>query len=107
MSDVSEFFAQVTEKANQDALDGMNCVYQFDITGDGGGKWNIAIANNAVKVVEGAVDNPSITLTMSGEDFASLVQGNLNGQTAFLTGKLKIEGDMGLAMKLGSLFSLG
>ena len=107
MSDVSEFFAQVTEKVNKDALDGLNCVYQFDITGDGGGKWSVAIANNEVKVVEGAAENPSITLTISDGDFVSLVQGNLNGQTAFLTGKLKIAGDMGLAMKLGNLFSLG
>ncbi|MGC9053156.1 MAG: SCP2 sterol-binding domain-containing protein [Candidatus Hydrogenedens sp.] len=44
---------------------------------------------------------------MSASDFLDLVAGKLNGQTAFLTGKLKIQGDMTLALKLQSVFNLG
>ena len=107
MSQVSEFFAQVPEKVDKDKIQGMNVVYQFNITGDGGGEWNVKLADGDVQVNEGTADNPSITLTMSAEDFQQLVSGQLNGQTAFLTGKLKIQGDMTLAMKLQSVFALG
>jgi len=43
------------------------------------------------------------TLKMSFGDFSDLIGGKLNGMTAFMTGKLKIEGDMGVAMKLQSI----
>lgn len=107
MSEVAAFFDQVPEKVNKDKIQDMNCVYQFNITGDGGGDWNIAIANGEAKVSEGVVDSPDITLTMSDENFVNLLQGKLNGQMAFMTGKLKIKGEMGLAMKLQSVFNLG
>ena len=43
------------------------------------------------------------TLRMDFSDFADLIGGKLDGMTAFMTGKLKIEGDMGVAMKLQSI----
>jgi putative sterol carrier protein len=58
-------------------------------------------------VVQGTTENPSITLTASDEDWLKIVSGQLNGQTAFLTGKLKIKGDISLAMKLQSVFAVG
>ena len=57
-------------------------------------------------VTEGKNDNPGVTLTMAASDFLDLANGSLNGQMAFMTGKLKIAGDMSLAMKLGSVFGL-
>jgi len=107
MSQVAEFFSKMPERVNKDKIQGMNATYQFDITGDDGGKWYVEIADNDAKVVEGEAENPSITLTMSDQNFVDLVTGKLNGQTAFLTGKLKIKGDMTLAMKLQSIFSFG
>lgn len=107
MSNVSEFFAKVPESVNTDKIQGMNATFLFDISGDNGGQFAVAIADGAATVTEGAVDNPSITLSLTDENFVDLVTGKLNGQTAFLTGKLKIKGDMGLAMKLGSIFSMG
>lgn len=107
MSEVAAFFDQVPDKVNKDKIQGMDCIYQFDITGDDGGQWNIVIANGDATVNEGAAENPSITLTMDSSNFVNLVQGKLNGQMAFMTGKLKIKGDMALALKLQSVFSLG
>jgi len=105
MAEVSEFFANVSEKVNKDKIQGMNVVYQFDITGDTGGQYAVVIADNDATVQEGVHESPNITLTISDEDFKNLTTGKLNGQTAFLTGKLKIKGDMALAMKLQSVFS--
>ncbi len=107
MSDVAGFFDQVVEKVDKDKVQGMNAVYQFNITGDGGGEWNVGLADGAVTAGAGTADSPSITLTMDAADFMDLIAGKLNGQTAFLTGKLKIQGDMTLAMKLQSVFALG
>ena len=107
MPEVADFFNQVTEKVDQDKVQGMNAMYQFNVTGDGGGEWNVSVADGKVAVAQGTVDSPSITLTINAADFVDLVTGKLNGQTAFLTGKLKIQGDMTLAMKLQSVFALG
>ena len=107
MSEVSDFFGQVAAKVDKDKVQGMNAVYQFNITGDGGGEWSVSIAAGELTVGEGTAESPSITLTIDAANFADLVAGKLNGQTAFLTGKLKIQGDMTLAMKLQSIFALG
>jgi len=107
MSQIAEFFNSVSQKVDHDKIQGMNVVYQFNITGDGGGSWNVKIAGGQAAVAEGTVDGPNITLTMTAADFGDLLSGKLSGQTAFLTGKLKIQGDMTLAMKLQSLFALG
>lgn len=107
MSEVSDFFNMVSSRVDPTKIAGMNATYQFDITGEGGGKYAVKIGNGQGEVVEGEVENPSITLTMDAANFIALVTGKLNGQTAFLTGKLKIKGDMTLAMKLQSVFALG
>ncbi|HUW59465.1 MAG TPA: SCP2 sterol-binding domain-containing protein [Candidatus Bathyarchaeia archaeon] len=86
---------------------GMNATYQFVATGDGGGNWNVKITNGDSKVAEGMADSPTIVLTAVSADWLDMMNGKLNGTTAFLTGKLKIQGDVSLAMKLESLFNLG
>lgn len=50
-------------------------------------------------------DDADVTLIVSEENFEGLMDGSLNPQMAFMMGKLKIDGDMGLALKLGDLFS--
>lgn len=107
MSQVAEFFNQVPSKVDPAKIKGMNVTYQFVITGEGGGEWAVTVANDQVTVSEGKAEKANITLTMSAQDFLDLVAGKLNGQTAFLTGKLKIQGDMTLALKLQSVFGLG
>ena len=107
MSEVASFFDNINEKVDKSKAEGMNAVYQFVITGDDGGEWWVKLAEGNVESGQGQTDNPSITLTMAAEDFTGLVNGDLNGQQAFLTGKLKIQGDMTLAMKLQSVFNLG
>ncbi len=107
MSQVAEFFQQVPSKIDPAKIKGMNVVYQFVITGEGGGEWAVTVANDQVTVSEGKAEKSNITITMSAQDFLDLVAGKLNGQTAFLTGKLKIQGDMTLALKLQSVFGLG
>ena len=83
-----------------DVVTSINNSYQFDLTGDGGGKWVVDLTQPGGKVSEGEKADAGVTVTMTASDFVDLVQGKLNGQMAFLQGKLKIKGDMSLALKL-------
>ena len=107
MSDVRSFFEGITGQVDKSKVAGMTATYQFNITGEEPMVWSVAIANDDVVVTEGAAEKANIELTMTDADFLALLAGQLNGQMAFLTGKLKIKGDMTLAMKLGSIFKLG
>jgi putative sterol carrier protein len=80
--------------------------YQFALTGDGGGQWYVDLTTpGAVDVKSGTLESPGVTITMTAKDFTDLVSGKLNGQMAFMQGKLKIKGDMALALKLQQILS--
>ncbi len=102
--DVKAIFSAMPANFNADAAKGMSSVIQFNLTGDGGGSWNVAIKEGACTVSEGAHASPNMTMTMAAQDYVDMITGKLNGQMAFMSGKLKIAGDMGLAMKMQSLF---
>ncbi len=107
MSDVRAFFEGVAGRVDKNKIGGMTATYQFNITGEDAQIWSVAIANGDIVVSEGAAEKANIELSLSAADFLALIGGTLNGQMAFLTGKLKIKGDMTLAMKLQSVFKLG
>lgn len=96
-----EFFDGLQEGIDLEKVKGINATYQWDI--DGAGKWYAKISDDAVEVNEGEAESSDITITVAESDWLDIVSGKLNGQMAFLTGKLKIQGDMSLAMKLQSL----
>jgi len=100
-----EAFEQSPSRFNKEAAKGLTAVYQFDLSGDGGGKWNMVIDNGEYSVQEGSHASPNITISMAAKDYLDMLAGKLNGQMAFMTGKLRIAGDLGLALKLQSLFN--
>ncbi|OGP86451.1 MAG: hypothetical protein A2Y95_08425 [Deltaproteobacteria bacterium RBG_13_65_10] len=101
---IQEVIKGMPSQFNAEAAKGMTAVYQYDITGDGGGQFYNEIKDGTLKVTEGTHASPNITITMTAKDYIDLVNGKLNGQMAFMSGKLKIKGDMSLAMKLQNLF---
>ena len=101
---VKETFDAMTENFNSEKAAGMTATYQWDVTGDGGGKWNAVITDGKIAVSEGEAENPSITINVTASDWLDILNGKLDGQMAFMSGKLKIKGDMSLAMKLKTLF---
>jgi putative sterol carrier protein len=86
--------------ANPQVAEKINASYQFELTGEGGGSWAVDLTKKSDFVVPGTIENPKVTITMSAKDFVDLVDGKLNGQMAFMQGKLKLKGDMSLALKL-------
>jgi len=103
MSDVKAYFDSLSGKVDAGKIAGMNSIFQFNL---GEEVFSVKVADGAVAVSEGSMEGANIQLTMSPEDFLALTSGQLNSQQAFLTGKLKIKGDMQLALKLQNVFNL-
>ena len=106
MADFKEMLGNLNKKieaADPAKMKGVSAVYQFELTGDGGGVFHTAVDDGKATVVESENDNPNITITMDAEDFNNMLEGKLNATSAFMAGKLKVKGDMSLAMKLQSL----
>jgi putative sterol carrier protein len=95
------FFEAIPTTLDPAKVKGMNAVYQWDL-GDSG-QWHVRFAEEGIEVGEGTSDAADITITCTEADWLDIVAGKLSGQTAFLMGKVKIQGDMSLAMKLQSL----
>lgn len=106
MPTVKETFDAMPSKFRPDKAAGVNAVIQYDITGDQGGTWHAIIKDGACAVNTGAAANPNLTLGMSSQDWLDMIAGKLSGQMAVMSGKLKLKGDMGLAMKVGSMFQV-
>jgi putative sterol carrier protein len=98
---VKEFFDGLAARADAGKTAGMNNSYLFDI--EGAGQWLVSVEDGKVEVTEGGGEADT-TITTSEETMMAVVKGEQNPTTAYMTGKLKIKGDMGAAMKLQKLF---
>jgi putative sterol carrier protein len=96
-----EFFETLESRVDRTKTAGMSNTYVFDI--DGAGTWTVAVDDGNVKVSEGAGDADA-TISASEETFQKIAAGEQNATSAYMTGKLKVKGDMGAAMKLQKLF---
>jgi putative sterol carrier protein len=83
-----------------------NLVFQFHITGDQTGEWNVCVENGQCVVNQGVHDAPTVSLTMKDKNWLAMASGELSGAKAFMTGKLKLKGDLMAAQKLGTYFKL-
>ncbi len=101
MPTAQEFFEALPSRVAPEKIEGMSNTYVFDI--EGAGVWTVAVADGAVTVTEGAGD-ADCTFSASEETFEKIASGEQNATTAYMTGKLKIKGDMGAAMKLQKIF---
>jgi putative sterol carrier protein len=98
---VKEFFETLEARADASKTAGMTNSYLFDI--EGAGKWTVRVEDGNVSVSEGGEDADAV-ITTSDETFEKIISGDQNPTSAYMTGKLKVKGDMGAAMKLQKLF---
>jgi putative sterol carrier protein len=78
---------------------------QFDLSGEHGGKWWVKIQDGKAESGKGeAPDNANLTLVADSGDFVKIMTGEMDGMSAFMSRKLQVKGDMGLAVKLQQLF---
>lgn len=102
---VAEVWEEVENqtKTNPEPIEGVNATFSFDITGDDGASYGLKIHDGEAEVIEGGLDDAECALTMNVKNFKKLLQGDLNSTTAFMTGRLKVKGNIGLALKLESI----
>jgi len=79
-------------------------VFQFEISGGGGGSWHVMVKDGECRVKEGSHGSPTTTIKMGDGDFVKLISGELNAMSAFTGGKLKIEGDLMKSQLIEKIF---
>jgi putative sterol carrier protein len=98
---VQEFFQNLESRADSSKTAGMTNSYLFDI--EGAGRWKVDVDDGKVSVSEGDGDADA-TISASEETFKKIIAGEQNPTSAYMTGKLKVKGDMSAALKLQKLF---
>lgn len=101
---ISELFELMPSRLNAEAASGMTKTIQWNITGEENGVWAFQIDNGAGRTIPGGIENPDITFTVSEKNWLAIAEGRLDSMKAFMTGKLKVKGDMTIAVKLPQLF---
>ncbi|MCA1959734.1 MAG: SCP2 sterol-binding domain-containing protein [Desulfomonile sp.] len=106
LTSVKEVFEKMPTVFNPSAAAGLNVVFQFHITGNEAGDWNVVVKDGACQVNQGVSSSPTVTLTMADVDWLAICNRQLDGMTAFMSGKLKASGDIMMAQRIATLFPL-
>ncbi|QRF22753.1 SCP2 sterol-binding domain-containing protein [Alicyclobacillus sp. TC] len=107
MPSTQEIFEKIHEVLKKDPsrTGGLTAIYQFNLTGEDGAVYQIHLTPTSAEVTQGEKELANCTLELAADDFKEMVEGRLNGTAAFMSGKLRVEGDLGLAMRLESVLS--
>jgi len=100
MSAASELLKKLPTAFQPDAAGDTDCTVQFNVSTP----MHVVIKNGTCATRDGAAASPDVAVTMDDEDLVSLMKGELNGMTAFMTGKLQLEGDLMLAQRMFGFF---
>lgn len=106
LNKLSEAINYMEERFNADAAAGVDAIFQFDVSGDNGGQYWLKVADKQVEAFEGKHDAPTITIRATDENLLMMLNGDLQPMAAFMQGKVKVDGQMALAMKLQGMFGL-
>lgn len=102
----SAIFEAMPNAFNAEAAKDVDVIFQYHITGNGGGDWNCVIKNGTCVINEGIHEKPTCTLKIADTDFVDMINGVLPSMQAYTSGKLKIEGDIMKSQLIGKLFKL-
>ena len=103
---IAELFETMPSRFNSAAAAGITKTLQWNITGDETGVWAFQIVNGVGQLIPGGVDKPDTAFTISGQNWIAIAEGKQDAMKAFMTGKLKVAGDMMLAMKVPQFFPI-
>ncbi len=106
VENVPAFFEDLPARLSPDAMMGMNATYQFVITEEGGGEWYIVFKEGRGEIVQGRKKDADVTITASASNWLDLINGGTSGQMSLVTGRVRLEGDVTLAVKLHSLLQV-
>jgi putative sterol carrier protein len=102
---VKPIFEAMPLSLNKDAAKEANTVYQFNLSGDGGGQFAVTIKHGDCTVEEGTAATPDVTISAVATDYLNIVTGAYPFGLAFINGRLKVEGDLRLLIRMGKYFA--
>ncbi len=97
-------FAGMKEQFRPDKAAGVDKTIQFDFTGREPGSWTLIVRNGTLEYQEGAATNPNTTVTVDSDNWIKILRRELDPTMAFMTGKLKVAGDLGVMMQFQGWF---
>ena len=104
---VSELMGKMPGAFIPEKAQGVNSVIHFKFTGAEAGEWNVVIKDGKVAVAQGApASQANMTLTADSQDYVKIFTGELDGMQAFMQGRIRLAGDLNLAMKLMQMFKI-
>jgi len=109
MTTIAQTFQNIENAAskNPEKATSANAIFLFQL-GDDGGTWTVDLRSETREnfAYEGAAENPNVTISMAASDWLGIFDGSVNPMQAFMMGKIKVQGDMTLAMKLQNILQL-
>ena len=102
---IKPIFEALPSSLNKTAAQDANAVYQFNLSGEGGGQFIVAIKNGECTVKEGVIPAPDATIWATAADYMNIVAGTYPFGLAYINGRLKIEGNLRLVLRLGAYFA--
>jgi putative sterol carrier protein len=102
--DIQEILSKMPEAFVPEKAANIDAVIQLELTGEGGGQWTVKIASGTLAIDEGQAVSPNLSLSMAATDYVALSMGEANAMGLFMAGKIKVQGDVMLAMKFQEMF---
>lgn len=107
MSEVGELIEAMPKAFRPEKAGGAKAVIQLDLTGDQGGMWVLHVEDGTCQVLSDTASPPGVKVTMDANDFVALYRGDLDPIKAFMMGKVKIAGNVGLVAQMLQWFDRG
>ena len=107
--DIEQIFKQLPQNVDLSKLGDFKATVVFSLSGEGGGDYQVNIADGKVtteKALASADEKPIAKVSMDADDYKDMMSGKLNPVQAFMSGKVRVEGDLNAVMKLQSLFKM-
>ncbi len=104
--DVEQIFKNLPQNVDVSKLGDFNATVVFSLTGEGGGDWQVNIDDGKVTTAKASAEKPTAKVVMDADDYKDMMSGKLNPVQAFMSGKVRVEGDLNAVMKLQSMFKM-
>ncbi len=103
--EISAFIANMPAIFLPEKAAGLDTTIQITLTGDNGSQWWLKIADGTCAITEGEAPSPQMTLISTADDLYAVLSGEANAISAFMQGKIKVRGDMALALRMQTMFN--
>lgn len=103
---IAEMLAKMPQAFQPEKAPGLDAVIQFKFSGADAGEWYATFKDDKCTVEKGTHASPKMTVSADSADLVKILTGEMDGVQAFMQGKIKIAGDLNLAMKMVNMFKL-